>query len=201
MIYLSLNSKYHTTSQTMASSIKIVANIFELVANQTANETICDKTMEENDYYEWVPESKIKIGKGKVSRNNHFNVVQHFPKGKTNDIQKKTRALHIAMCAGTGIEPDFHFIRKNTAAKLRGSKAYYEKSLAMRAIQDVRRSRLLDMEDDITGVSSFSTECKPSKFRRRAVTDSPCAPLIPGSSFPHKKDMPRKTFRDALTSW
>lgn len=179
-------------------SIQIVRNIFEMVANQTANETICDKTMEENDY-DSVPEPKIKFGNGKVPRNNHFNVVRHYPKGKTNDIQKETRALHIAMCAGTGIEPDFKFIRKNTAAKLRGSKAYYEKTQVMRAIQNVRRSRLLDMEnDDITNIGF--ADCKPRKIRR-AVSDSPCAPLIPGSTFPNKKNMPIKTFRDALTSW
>jgi hypothetical protein len=146
-------------------------------------------------------EPKIKFGNGKGQRSNHFNVVRHYPKGIVNDIQKETRALHIAMCTGTGLEPDSQYIRKNTAAKLRGSKAYYEKSRVMRAIQDVRRSKLLEIEDDIATnrVTSGDTSCKPSKYRRNyATTDSPCAPLIPGSIFPHKNSLPRKSFRDAL---
>jgi hypothetical protein len=189
----------------MTSSIEIVRDILEMIIaedeSKPVNQTVPEQNVDEYDYL--VPEPKVKFGNGKVPRNNHFKVVRHYPKGKTNDIQKESRALHIAMCAGTGIEPDFKFIRKNTAAKLRGSKAYYEKTQVMRAIHDVRRSQLLDMEDDIidTRVYSIGSVSKPGKIRRCAVSDSPCAPLIPGSSFPLKKDMPRKTFRDALTSW
>jgi len=191
----------------MASSIEIVRDILEMVISEDAQlavepvvEYVPEQTVDEYD--DLAPEPKVKFGNGKVPRNNHFNTVRN-PKGKINDIQKETRALHIAMCVGTGMEPDFKFIRKNTAAKLRGSKAYYEKTQVMRAIHDVRRSRLLDMEDDIvdTRVSSISPTSKPGKIRRCAVYDSPCAPLIPGSSFPHKNSLPRKTFRDALTSW
>jgi hypothetical protein len=121
----------------MSSSIEIVRDILEKIIaeedyEQPVNEPVPEQTVDEYD--DLAPEPKVKFGNGKVPRNNHFNVVRHYPKGKSNDIQKESRALHIAMCAGTGIEPDFKFIRKNTAAKLRGSKAYYKKTQVMRAI-------------------------------------------------------------------
>lgn len=183
----------------MSSSIQIVSEIVDMVLREENDKPVPEQP---DEYDEVAPdEPKVKFGNGKGRRSNHFTVVRHYPKGVANDIQKKTRALHIAMCAGMGIEPDFKFVRKNTAAKLRGSKAYYEKNRVMQAIQDVRRSQFLEMENDITANRiSLVTGCDPVriKYRRAPVTDTPCAPLIPGSTFPHKNSLPRKTFRDVV---
>ena len=144
---------------------------------------VSEQFMDHSDY------KSTKSGKGKIPR----HTIR--PKGVVNDIQKKSRALHFAMCDGLGIEPTP--TRRETAAKLRGSIAYNEKCRIMREIQEARLSRVLDMEDDIANTQIVGI-CEKVKNRRRPITDRPCAPLVPGTVFPNKNSLPRKSFRDVL---
>jgi hypothetical protein len=149
---------------------------------------------DEYDYYE--PE--INIGNVKQYQSNHFTTARRYSKGAANDIKKQARAHHIAMCNGLGVEPAPHFTRRDTAAKLRGSKAYHKKRQIMCAVQSERHARISDIQNDIQQTRDMNYDLPITKTRRFAATDHPCNPLIPGSVFPKKINLPRKSFRDAL---
>jgi hypothetical protein len=150
----------------------------------------------EDDEYDDYYEPEIKIGNVKPYQSNHFTSARRYSKGAANDIKKRARAMEMAMCNGLGVEPAYHFTRRETAAKLRGSKAYHAKRQVLCAVQSERHARIAYTENMTQQTCDIND--KLPKSRRFAATDHPCNPLIPGSVFPKKINLPRKTFRDAL---
>ena len=150
----------------------------------------------EDDEYDDYYEPEIKIGNVKPYQSNHFTSARRYSKGAANDIKKRARAMELAMCNGLGVEPAYHFTRRETAAKLRGSKAYHAKRQVLCAVQSERHARIAYTENYLQQTCDIND--KLPKSRRFAATDHPCNPLIPGSVFPKKINLPRKTFRDAL---
>jgi len=137
----------------------------------------------------------------KPRKSNHHMVVRFLPKGIIRELQTAAHNEYVAMCDGIGVEPVPKFTRPPTSkAKLRGSKAYRAKWHKMHGVSVDRHVQLLDDEDDLYKNRIYTTSSEPIMFkaRRCAVSDQPCAPLIPGSVFPNKLHIPKKSFRDAL---
>ena len=144
---------------------------------------------------------KISSKLEKPRKSNHHMVIRYSPKGIVRELQITAHKQYVAMCDGIGVEPTPKFTRPPTSkAKLCGSKAYRAKWHKMHSVNVDRRSQLMDDEDDMCNNRVYNIPNAPIiiKSRRCAVSDQPCAPLIPGSVFPNKLSLPRKSFRDAL---